>query len=182
MKSFWLNLLHLETLFYIGLFIMIVYLFYNNKRINIPTSFREGKVFRVKPSLIQKKGKKLYKHEEKCRDIFQHIFGVEFKSVRPKWLRNPVTGKNLELDGYNEELKLAFEYDGRQHSRYDKHFHKNGINEFIYQRKKDNWKDLQCREHGVFLVRIPHFIDYYDLERYIREKLTKYKKVSNIYN
>lgn len=38
----------------------------------------------------------------------QIYFDVTFKKCKPKWL------ERLELDGYNEELKLAFEYDGQQ--------------------------------------------------------------------
>lgn len=127
----------------------------------------------------KKKKKKKNKHEERCRQIFEGIFGVHFISVRPKWLKNPATSKNLELDGFNEHIEtplgrgLAFEYDGEQHSSYNKHFHRNGVNDFVYQVKRDKFKDLKCKERGVMLVRIPHFVHFNDLERYIVEKLKK---------
>ena len=130
---------------------------------------------------------KLNKHEERCREIFQRIYGRQFKSVRPKWLENPVTGKNLELDGYCPETRtplgkgLAFEYDGVQHSKYNKHFHRGGPDEFIYQCKKDSWKNIRCKQEGVFLVRIPHFVAYGDLERYITNKLEKHKLMPRNY-
>lgn len=127
-----------------------------------------------------KKKKKENKHEERCREIFQNIYRAPFKSVRPDWLRNPVKGgRNLELDGFNENIPtplgrgLAFEYDGRQHGEYIPHFHRNGVNDFKYQVKKDTYKDLKCKERGVMLVRIPHFVDYYDLDRYIGDRLKK---------
>jgi hypothetical protein len=41
------------------------------------------------------------------------LTGYRFKSVRPGWLENPLTGRNLELDCYNEYLKLALEYNGK---------------------------------------------------------------------
>jgi len=59
--------------------------------------------------------KDVYKDEKECRVIFEKITGCKFPSKRPNFLKNPKTGFNLELDGYCEELKLAFEYDGEQH-------------------------------------------------------------------
>ncbi len=35
-----------------------------------------------------------------------------------------MTGHNLELDIYNEELKIAIEYNGEQHYKYCPVFHK----------------------------------------------------------
>lgn len=133
------------------------------------------------PSLKKKnkKKKKINKHEEECRRIFEEIFGVKFKSIRPDWLKNPVTNKNLELDGFNADLKtnigtgLAFEYDGVQHSQYNSHFHRSGPDEFKYQVKKDDWKNAKCKEKNVVLIRIPHFVNFNDLGRYIRQELKR---------
>ena len=68
---------------------------------------------------------------------------------------------------------LGFEYDGVQHSEYNRHFHRNGVKEFKYQVKKDQWKDNICKDKGILLIRIPHFVSFEDLERYIRTKLTR---------
>lgn len=130
-----------------------------------------------------KKKKKKNKNEERVREIFEDIFKVRFKTIRPDWLKNPATGKNLELDGYNADIKtplgkgLAFEYDGQQHSKYTPHFHKHGPQQFLYQVKCDTWKDLQCKERGVLLVRIPSFVAYHDLERYTKDKLQRLKLI-----
>jgi hypothetical protein len=176
------NILHLETLFIIGVAILLIYYIWFAKDKNVEGlnkilfSIKGGGDYHPERP---KRGPKKNKHEERCREIFEEIFDCKFKSVRPDWLKNPVTNKNLELDGYNEEIEtplgegLAFEYDGAQHSRYSKHFHKNGPDEFVYQTKKDSWKDLRCKDEGVMLIRIPDFVAFQDLERYIKQKLRR---------
>ena len=56
----------------------------------------------------------LNKSEQKCRELFEQITGKKFPKIRPKWLIND-RGNQMELDGYCEELKIAFEYQGKQH-------------------------------------------------------------------
>ena len=115
-------------------------------------------------------------YEEKCRKIFQELFKKEFKSVRPDWLKNPCTYQNLELDGYNPDIVtpkgkgLAFEYDGVQHSRFTPLFH-SCVDDFEYQVMKDSLKDEMCRDEGVLLIRIPHYITYWHLKPFIIGKL-----------
>ena len=78
--------------------------------------------------------------------------------VRPPWLRNPATGRCLELDMYNKALSLAFEYDGAQHEHYTPHFHRNSKSYFEYRSLLDKLKDVMCRNNGVKLVRVPYTI------------------------
>lgn len=143
-----------------------------------PIKKRKNTTIKTKKIPAIKKAR-VNKHEEECRRIFQELYGKKFESVRPDWLRNPVTGKNLELDGFCSDVEtpkgvgLAFEYDGEQHSKYNTHFHRNGPDEFVYQVKKDSWKDMKCKERGVALIRIPHFVAYNDLKRYIVSELER---------
>lgn len=135
-----------------------------------------------------KKSSKLWKYrlrrprrrnvmEGKCRMILERIYMRPFPSVRPDFLKNPTTGKNLELDCYNSGMKLALEYDGKQHAQYTPHFHRNGHQDFIYQTVKDDWKDKKCKMEGITLIRVPHFIPENKLEHYIRDKLIKFRKL-----
>ena len=41
----------------------------------------------------------------------------------PSWLMNHQTGFLLELDGFCDTLRLAFEYKGIQHNEYPDPFH-----------------------------------------------------------
>ena len=115
-------------------------------------------------------------YEEKCRKIFQELFKKEFRSVRPDWLKNLWTYQNLELDGYNPDIVtplgkgLAFEYDGVQHSRFTPLFH-SCVGDFEYQVMKDSLKDEMCRDEGVLLIRIPHYVCYWHLKPFIIGKL-----------
>lgn len=125
------------------------------------------------------KPKKYNKSQSRCHEIFEQYFNKKFiEDHRPDWLKNEVTGRNLELDGFCPDIKtqigqgVAYEYDGRQHSKYTPYFHREGgKQEFVYQTKKDYMKDLLCKKEGVVLIRIPHYISYYDLEKYIHTKL-----------
>jgi hypothetical protein len=56
-----------------------------------------------------------WKSQHRCHIILEILTGRQFMSVRPYWLKNPETGRNLELDCYNEEYRLALEYNGVQH-------------------------------------------------------------------
>lgn len=85
------------------------------------------------------------------REILCIYFGVTFPKVRPKWL------EGLELDGYNENLKLAFEYDGQQHYKYIEKFHVTFEN-FIHQKERDIRKNKLCKENNVILIRVPYII------------------------
>lgn len=111
------------------------------------------------------------KHESRCRQILEDIYGRKFESIRPDFLKNPKTGRNLELDCYNADLRLALEYDGIQHSKYNKFFHRKGPQQFVDQAKRDLFKDKTVKKMGIDLVRVPHYIRYDDLERFIRTRL-----------
>ena len=56
-----------------------------------------------------------YYKESSVRIILENILGFKLETSYPIWNMNPHTNKALELDGYNEEQKFAFEFQGRHH-------------------------------------------------------------------
>jgi hypothetical protein len=87
------------------------------------------------------------------------MFGVAFKKCRPGWLRN-TTGHRLELDGYSEELRIAFEYHGEQHYDPARTIGKGDKSKrFAGQIERDALKARLCQEAGVRLIVVPAFSD-----------------------
>jgi hypothetical protein len=61
----------------------------------------------------------------------------------------------MQLDRYYPDLKLAFEFDGKQHDEYNKFIHRSKAN-FEYYKQCDRLKEKQCREEGITLIRIAY--------------------------
>lgn len=105
--------------------------------------------------------------ERICKDILEKMFGKPFPKRKPSWLLND-RGKRMELDGYCEELKLAFEYHGVQHYQHIDHFHRG--NKSLDQRKMDDErKELVCREYGIRLLVIPYTIPMNEVPRLVSD-------------
>eukprot|EP00668_Euglena_longa_P002031 GGOE01002361.1.p2 GENE.GGOE01002361.1~~GGOE01002361.1.p2 ORF type:complete len:160 (-),score=41.61 GGOE01002361.1:143-622(-) len=100
----------------------------------------------------------------------EQMFSRPFIKARPPWLVNPKTDRALELDIYNEMLQLAVEYDGEQHAKFTKFFHKEP-EAFVAQQERDALKDVLCRLRGVTLIRVPSTVRYDDLEEYLKYRL-----------
>lgn len=120
----------------------------------------------------EKRPKRENKTENICRKILEKIYGDSFNTIRPDWLKSPKTGKNLELDCYNEKLKLALEFNGKQHYAYTPYFHKSK-KDFFAQVHRDDWKRKKCQAQGITLIEIPYWVTEIDMEKYIKAQLTK---------
>lgn len=59
----------------------------------------------------------------------------------------------MHLDGYNAELKIAFEYQGKHHYEQIQYFHKND-KEFQECKKRDEYKKIMCNKNGIKLIEI----------------------------
>lgn len=103
-----------------------------------------------------------FKSENDARTIIETITNKPFNKIRPNWLRYE-NGSNLELDGYNEELKIAFEYHGKQHYEEIPHFHRKE-NSFDLQQERDIWKEIKCDELGIDVIVIPYWYDHTDFD------------------
>jgi len=99
----------------------------------------------------------------------QQITGKEFVKCRPDWLKINATAARLELDMYNDELKLAIEYNGEQHYRPIGYF--GGEDQFFKQVTTDLYKAKLCYEHGVQLITIPYHIAQRDLYTYLEDQI-----------
>lgn len=106
------------------------------------------------------------------------VFGVPFQaSHKPDWMKNPKTGVNLELDCYNDELKIAIEYNGIHHYEYPNWTtkkYKTTKEQFAKQVQRDLLKPELCDEQGVWLITIPYTVKRSDYEKYI-EYYSPYK-------
>lgn len=190
------NFLNIETIVVVSIFAVFIYFILTTKkqRFNldgVDNVFREAaEQFHVDDTPVnipvaasatkKPRPKKKHLHQDRCLEVMRDIFQCDFLTdYRPDWLKNPVTKCNLEIDIYNEDIEtplgrgIGLEYDGKQHSEYNPHFHRRGPEEFIYQCKKDSWKDVVTRSRGILLLRVPSFVAYEDLERYICTKLRR---------
>jgi len=117
--------------------------------------------------------------EAECGRVLKSLFPRHsFQSrVRPQWMMNDFPGRRtaprpLELDYFCEELKLAVEYNGKQHRELVPHFH--GRDEHASARLhaqllRDAMKARKCRERGVELIVVWYDLELFEIERFLRE-------------
>lgn len=104
--------------------------------------------------------------EEKCRYVFEKMFSAPFNTDR--------SVISLELDGYNNDLKLAFEYNGPMHYQFIERFHKTQ-NHFKKRKRTDKIKKQLCQQTGIDLIVIPHWVNSDDksLYNFIKNEVEK---------
>jgi len=108
------------------------------------------------------------KSEEIARTTFKQLFGGDFKKRRPSWLLND-RGRQMELDGYEPELGIAFEYQGRQHFE-DVGVYRMGTRLSVRIQDDQRKRDL-CEKHGVKLIELRWDDKYEDFPKRIRMQL-----------
>ncbi len=103
------------------------------------------------------------RNEFVCRRLFEYIFSHPFPKQRPHWLKN-AEGNILELDGYNTELQLAFEYQGEQHYTEIGFFSSRSLEKIKFH---DRLKRKLCSRLNVKLIEIPYIIQLDNFFDYI---------------
>jgi len=113
--------------------------------------------------------------EKICKAFFEELFGIPFETeTNLEWLK--IYG--LHLDGYNSNLKIAFERHGIQHYRFHPFYHNNDPKEFERQLMTDFYKRRMCKIHGIILIEVGyerrngklHKITINEMEACIRKK------------
>lgn len=110
------------------------------------------------------------KGEFECRKYLETVFGLPFPKTRPDFLRNPVTGNNLEIDCFNQTLALGVEYNGKQHYSYSPFFHRNK-DASTNQQYRDELKRRMCQENNITLIEVPYTIKPNDIGAFLHFKL-----------
>lgn len=107
--------------------------------------------------------------ERLCRLFFENIFNKKFPKVRPKWLGAEKTGRPMEIDGFNQELKLGFEYNGSQHYKVKTLFYKtiNKRKELEKRRQGDVYKINLAKHRGVNIISVPYWVEPNSMEKFI---------------
>ena len=100
--------------------------------------------------------------ERICRVFFEELFNVEFTKTYPSWLIN-TDGNHMELDGYNEAYKLAFEHQGGQHYYVDGFFIKNQ-KQLEKRKTNDSLKLELCEINGIKLIQVPEIPKHLKIE------------------
>lgn len=88
--------------------------------------------------------------ETLARMILEHLINCKMPSTYLKSM------DGLQLDGYCNKKKIAFEYQGYQHFTKESHYHQTE-NQFKTQKKRDSLKKELCSENRIILVEIFQF-------------------------
>jgi len=118
------------------------------------------------------------KGELECRRVMESLFNRAFPSRRPLFLMNSITGKPLEIDCCNEDLRLGVEYNGKQHYQYCPGMH-SSRDAFRTQQYRDEMKERLCHENNFELIIVPFTVDIDSIESYLIMELTRRRRLSN---
>ena len=165
------NLGLINTLFFGGILCLLIYIVIKENstemyNVRIPEKRQKFEVSQPAFTVYPRESKL----ERATRHVLEKIFNRPFPKVRPDFLKNPVTNRNLELDCYNEDLKIAVEVQGRQHYDYSFGMHTNK-QDYNSQQYRDHIKRELCAKNGIKLIEVPYTVSQLELEGYILKQL-----------
>lgn len=147
---------------------------YSNNKTKLHWRCAEGHEFWKRLNTVQQRLSwctecKINFREQYVRECFEQLFNQKFLKSRPKWLSN-LGRQNMELDGYNKKLGLAFEHHGIQHYETVPYFHR-GDKDIERQETIDEERRVLCREQNVLLIEVPYFIPIDEVNSFILTEL-----------
>ena len=144
-----------------------------------------GNEFQMQPNSVKSGKWSPYEKncsEHICRQIIEQLYDKKFPST---WnIIKREEGKNLQLDGYCQELKIAFEYQGEQHTtgwffRDDKNKQEKSLMEITV---RDTEKKQACKDLGILLLEINHYKKINNIEDIIAQTIVDVKKSYESHN
>ncbi len=137
-----------------------------------PASYRKKKSWGSRPS-SPRQVTQTSKGEVICKNYVEYLFERPFVKCRPSFLYNTVTHENLELDCYNADLRLAIEYNGRQHYEYVPFLHANSRTNFHNQKYRDEKKKEMCEKQGIYLITVPYTVPHDKIPSFLKDEITR---------
>jgi hypothetical protein len=115
--------------------------------------------------------KKLIGEEFTCQALGELLNDPNIqRNIRPNFLKNPKTGRNLEIDCWSEKYQIGAEYNGIHHYEFPSAFCSN-IEEFEEQIYRDEIKRQLSEDAGILIITVPCTVDNYVFD----PKKTTYK-------
>lgn len=90
--------------------------------------------------------------ETRVRSFLNYLLNANFVKIKLPWNFNPINKNLLELDGYSDELKIAFEFQGEHHFRLAYGRDEDSLQ---YIKELDKQKIINCEKNNVKLLIIP---------------------------
>lgn len=117
--------------------------------------------------------------ERIVRAYFEKCFNRKFPTRRGlDWFKSK-SGGYLELDGYCEELAIAFEHHGLQHYN-DKNLYIKSKYQLDRRKEMDELKRHLCKKNGVILIEVPqvnNLISLKELPHFLYTEFVKKIKI-----
>lgn len=105
-------------------------------------------------TIVDERGSKPQKHLFSLMYDIYHDYTVVYEQDIPE------LGQRFDI--FVLELGIAIEYDGRQHSNYVPHFHKD-VTGYVASLQRDSKKELFAKNNGIKLIRLDG--DIYHLDK-----------------